>query len=238
MKIVVVAQRRSITFYTGWFKWAWLFAGAGAGRGRQTALFAFLSHNITFLSLLIPLCWQVCSEIWSLAAVPGEPVLLEWLVKRGTSLYLVEPDRQGTYVCVLGLVINTWTARLLLTPAEWRHYFSVRFCFFLFFLFFLGGGVNRDTSVSRPRTHQHQVRKHAQTGTPSRSEKEADGSFSTEGDKQNQIYSVWTDGIIRSVSTHTCRRTQRRSHKKNKLIQTQLSCGYDWPKQQYEADSG
>lgn len=109
--------------------------------------------------------------------------------------------------------------------------------FFVFFVFF-GGGVNRDTSVSRPRTHQHQVRKHAQTGTPSRSEKEADGSFSTEGDKQNQIYSVWTDGIIRSVSTHTCRRTQRRSHKKNKLIQTQLSCGYDWPKQQYEADSG
>lgn len=152
MKIVVAAQRRSITFYTGWFKWAWLFAGAGAGRGRQTALFAFLSHNITFLSLLIPLCWQVCSEIWSLAAVPGEPVLLEWLVKRGTSLYLVEPDRQGTYVCVLGLVINTWTARLLLTPAEWRHYFSVRFCFFLFFLFFLGGGKPRHKCIQTTHT--------------------------------------------------------------------------------------
>ena len=94
--------------------------------------------------------------------------------------------------------------------------------------FFLGGGVKRDASGSRSRTHQHQVRKHAQTGMPSRSEKEADGSFSTEGDKQNQIYSVWTDGIIRSVSTHTCKLTQRRSHKTKQKKKTNPNTVVMW----------
>lgn len=43
-------------------------------------------------------------------------MLLERLVKHVTSLYLVEPDRQGTYVRVLGPVINTWAARRTLLP--------------------------------------------------------------------------------------------------------------------------
>lgn len=89
---------------------------AGDGVRRQTVLFVVLYHYITLLRLL-PLCLQVCTEIWTLAGAPGECVLLERLVKHATSLYLVEPDRQGTYVCVLGLVINTWTTRLLPLPA-------------------------------------------------------------------------------------------------------------------------
>lgn len=86
--------------------------------GRQQTVFVSLSRNIMFLRLLILLCWQVCAGIWSLASVPGEHVLLEWLEKHVSSLHLVEPDRQGTYVCVLGLVINTWALKLPLLPGN------------------------------------------------------------------------------------------------------------------------
>lgn len=84
-------------------------------------------YHISKAADTITVCWQVCVEIWSLARVPGEPELLEWLVRDVTSLCLIEPDRQRTYVCVLGLVINTWAAEAPATASEWRHFLSLWF---------------------------------------------------------------------------------------------------------------
>lgn len=50
---------------------ALIFGEAGDDDRQQVVLFVFLSHYIAFLRLLIPLCSQVCAEIWSLACVPG-----------------------------------------------------------------------------------------------------------------------------------------------------------------------
>ena len=174
------------------------FPEAGDDGKQQTAVFVLHSHGI-ILRRLIPLCWQVCAEIWSLAFVPRERVPLEWLVKHVTSLYLVEPDRQGTYVCVLGLVINTWAVKLpLLLGKEGTS---------------LHG--SRKIRWTTPRVYRNYTHVRKQAQMPRSNKKQVHGSFSAERDKQNHIYSVRTDGIIHSgfTATHTYTHKQTHAHR-------------------------
>lgn len=115
------------------------------------------------------------------------------------------------------------------TTGEWRHISP----------WFKENKVNHAMSVSKLHTHVH---KQAQIQKPRSNKKQVHGSFFTETDKQNQIYTVWTDGIIHSgfpaTHKHTRRKTGLHTLAFTNKSTHSFSYEYYWPKQPYESDRG